>query len=99
MAMANDHASFEKRSQGADSDQNDCGGQCGDRRCRMHGDAERAMVGIGLNRMDVSDLDNYQQSQQGQAHQAHGPEGRCPRTITRILLELDQIAILYLKDT
>ena len=57
------------------------------------------MVGIGLNRMNVRDLDHHQQSQQGQAHHGHGPECRCPRTVTRILLKSDQMATLYLKDT
>ena len=96
--MANDDASFEERSLRADSDQNNRSGQNGNRGCRMHRDTQRAVVGVGLNRMDVSDLNDNQKSQQRQTHQSRGPESRCPRA-TGVLLKPDQMAIPYLKDT
>lgn len=92
--MANDDASFEMRGLRADSDQNDRSGQDGDRGCRMHRDTQRAMVGVGFNRMDVSDLNDNQQSQQRQTHQGHGSESRCSRA-TEVLLKPDQMAIPY----
>jgi hypothetical protein len=44
------------------------------RRSRVHRDAQRAMVGIPVQRMHVRHLDHGQQRQQGQAKKSGCPE-------------------------
>ncbi len=50
------------------ADEDDDGGRRGDRRRRVHDDAQWAVVGGGLNGVDVRHLDNGQQRKQDQAH-------------------------------
>lgn len=59
-----------------------------DRRRRMQHDAQRTVIGCGLNRMDVRNLDKGQQCEQDQAHyhlriQVPMPSGLEPRSCQR----------------
>jgi hypothetical protein len=54
----------------SDFDQNDCRSGHRDRRGRVHHGAERAVIGGGVERVDVGDLDDSQQREQKQAN--HG---------------------------
>jgi hypothetical protein len=44
-------------------------------RCRMHHDAQRAVIGVGVERMYVRHLDHRQQRQQDQAHNGDNRPG------------------------
>jgi hypothetical protein len=70
MPETDDRLRFEDRGRRLELDQNnDC---CRDRNGRggMHDNAQRAVVCVTLNRMDVRDLDHGEERQQDQAH--HG---------------------------
>lgn len=74
MPIADGRARYVDRHDGFESDQNNRVGHDRNRRGRVHGHAERAMVGIAIERMDVRYLDHGQQRQQRQTQQSAGPE-------------------------
>jgi hypothetical protein len=51
-------------------DQNDHRSSSRDRRCRVHGDAQLAMVSSAVDRVDVGHLDHGKQRQQNQTRQS-----------------------------
>jgi len=57
-----------------DKHQNDDDDRSADRRCRVHHDAEWAVVGVVVERMDVRHLGDGQQRKQEQANYRR-PEG------------------------
>jgi len=63
------HADGQDRRRESHADEEDHDRGRGHRRRRMQYDAERAVVGCGLNRMDVRDLGESEQGEQDQAHQ------------------------------
>lgn len=76
--MTDGRAFFAGRGGRAHLNQNDEGGGNGDRCDGVEDDAERAVVGIGLQRVDVRDLDDRDQGQQDEAqrrrrHEHIGP--------------------------
>lgn len=71
MPITRDRARLINRGAGLNLDQdNDCG-RNSDRRGRMQHDAKRTVVGIGIYRMHVRNLNNRQQRQQDKAHHGH----------------------------
>jgi hypothetical protein len=72
--MTEDRARLEDQRRALDPDQNDHGRNWRNRRRRVHGDAQRTMVGVAVGRMDVGHLDQGQQRQQGQTQQSPRPE-------------------------
>lgn len=64
MPVPDDRSRLKNRSGGFDLDENDRRSHNRDRRSRMHRDAQRTMVGIAFERMDVRHLDHGQQRQQ-----------------------------------
>ena len=68
--MADDCASFGVRRGSSDFDQNDGCREQRNRHSRVHGDAERAMVGITRQRMSVRHLPHSQKRQQDQAYES-----------------------------
>lgn len=70
MTNPGDDAGLENRRGGLDLDQHDDDGCDRDRRSRVHHNAERAMVGVVFDGMDVRHLDHCQQRQQDKAQ--HG---------------------------
>lgn len=70
----NDRPGFEHRSGCTDLHQNDKGCSDGYGRNRMHDDAQRAMVSVRFERVDVGHLDHHQQRQQSQAHHRRNRE-------------------------
>jgi hypothetical protein len=62
---------FYERHKGFHLDENDdCG--CDRQRCgSVQGDAERAVISVGIDGMDVGYLNEREQCKQGQAHQHH----------------------------
>jgi len=64
MPVPCDRTSLKNRSRTLDLDKNYNSSSHSDRRRCMHHDAKRAMVGIGVHRMNVSHLRNSQQRQQ-----------------------------------
>lgn len=72
--VADDSARFNDWLGGSDSDQDDRSRHNRNRRRRVHGDAELAVVGIAIERMDVRHLDHGQQRHQGQTQQSCCPE-------------------------
>ena len=82
-------------------DQNDHGCNSRDRRCRVHGDAQLAMVRIAVDRMDVGHLDNGQQCQQYQTHQSSCSESaRLPAAIlAHLRLKSYQLTIPKVNNT
>ena len=78
-------AVFAGRGWRAEWNQDDEGGGGGDRSYRVEDDAERAVVGVGLEGVGVRDLDDGQQGQQDEAkgrrrhdHTGPGEEGFAP---------------------
>ena len=59
-----------------DLDQHDHRGHDRDGRSRVHHDAQRAMVGVAVERMHVRHLDHGQQRQQGKTHNGDQPAKR-----------------------
>jgi hypothetical protein len=74
MPVANDRARLGNRRWVPDSDQDDCCRHYRDRRSRVHRDAQRAMVGILVQRVYVRHLDHGQYCQQGQTQKCGCPE-------------------------
>ena len=68
MPVSGDHADF-KRTQrrNFNPDEDDCDQHDHDGHNRVHGDAQRAMVGIAIGRMDVRYLNDGKQREQDQA--------------------------------
>lgn len=65
---AGNRVRLKNRCGGLKLDQDDNGGGYGDGRCRVHHDAERAMVGVAIDGMDVRHLNDGQQRQQNKTH-------------------------------
>jgi len=74
MAVAQDGAWRKDGCGTGDSDQHNHGRGDGNGRCRVHNDAQRAVVRIALERMVVGHLGHGQQRQQDQAQQGSDPE-------------------------
>jgi hypothetical protein len=72
VTVPDDRARLKDWGAGLDMDQHDHGGRDRDGRCRVHYDAQRAMVGIAVERMHVRYLDHGQQRQKGKTH--HGDQ-------------------------
>jgi hypothetical protein len=69
---------LKNRRGGLDVDQDNHGCRNGYRRCRVHHDAQRAVVGIGIERVNVGHLGHGQERQQDQAHNGDGRPGSQP---------------------
>jgi hypothetical protein len=78
MPVASDGACFKNRLGCLDVHQHDDGGCDRDRCRRMHHDAERAVIGVGIDRVDVGYLHHRQQRQQHQTHNG------CQRQSTKL---------------
>jgi hypothetical protein len=75
MPVTDDRARSEDRGRRFDLDQGDhCSRYCDGRGC-MHDNAQRAMVGVALNRMDVRHLDYGQQRKKDKAHDGQDMPG------------------------
>jgi hypothetical protein len=74
MPEADDCTRLDNRRWGPHSDQDDRGRHHRNRRGRVHCDAQRAMVGITVQRVHMRHLDHGQQGQQGQAQKSGCPE-------------------------
>ena len=72
--MADDCARLNQRLGPSDPDKDDQDGNDRNRRGRVHRNAQLAMVGIRVARMDVRHLDHGEQRQQGQTQQRRCPE-------------------------
>ncbi len=70
MPVADDSVRLKNRGGDLDLDQDDHGRADRDGRRGVHHNAERAVIGIGVHRMDVSHLDYCEQRQQDKTH--HG---------------------------
>lgn len=99
--MPDDHAGLKNPGFTLHPDQNDDGSNSRDRRCRVHGNAQLAMVRIAGDRVDVGHLDHGQQRQQDQTHQSGCPESaRLSATIfAHLRLKSSQLAVPNPKDT
>jgi hypothetical protein len=80
--MADNRARLNQRRGGSDSDQDDRGRHHRNRRRRVHGNAQRAVAGIGVERMVMRHLGHSEQRQQGQTQQSDGPESSWLRAAT-----------------
>jgi len=67
----------------------------------MHRDAQRAMVGIAVERMHVRHLDHRQQRQQDKTHHGHQRQSSllCAVCPAEICLKSCQQNIPWIKDT
>jgi hypothetical protein len=74
MPVASGRARLGNRRRGPDSDQDDRCRQHRNRRSSVHRDAQRAMVGILVQRVYVRHLNHSQQRQQGQAQKCGCPK-------------------------
>ena len=72
--MADDRTRLNQRLRPSDPDKDDQDGYDCNRRGRVHRNAQLAMVGIRVERMDVRHLDHGEQRQQGQTQQRRCPE-------------------------
>ena len=72
MPVPGDGLRFEYRSLAFDLHQDDDGSRHRDRRCSMHHNAQRTMVGIGVYLMHVRHLRHGKQSEQDETH--HGDQ-------------------------
>ena len=79
---------------------NDSGGDC-DRRRGMHHDAERAVIGVGIDRVDVGYLHHRQQRQKYQTYDGSHRQGTkpCAAISARICLKYSQNIDPLLKNT
>jgi hypothetical protein len=71
MPVTGDCVRFKYRGRTLDLDQHHHGSGHRNGRRRMHRNAQRAMVGIGVYRVDVRHLDYSQQAQQDKTHHGH----------------------------
>jgi len=99
--MADNGARFNQRRGGAEADQDNHGREDRNRRGGVHGDAQRTMVGIAIERMHVRHLDHGQQRQQGQTEKCGCAESSwLPAAApAEISLERCQSTIPNFKDT
>ncbi len=99
--IADDRARLNGQSHGPNPDQNNDSCDDRDRHCRVHGDAELAVVGIVAGRMEVGHLNHDQQRHQGQTQQSRQPgSARLQAAILpAIWLESCQSTIPNFKDT
>ena len=72
--MADDCARLNQRLGPSDPDKDDQNSYDRNRRGRVHGNAQLAMVGIRVERMDMRHLDHGEQRQQGQTQKRSCPE-------------------------
>ena len=63
-----------------------------DRRSRLHGDAQLAMVGVAVQRMHVRHLDHGQQRQQSQTQQSGSTESSWLPTAARAEMGLESLS-------
>lgn len=75
MPVAKDRTRVQHRRLCPDLDEKDRRDSHGDGRHSVHSDAQRAMVCLGLQGMDVRDLENRNQRQQDEAHHHRCREG------------------------
>jgi len=68
MPVTGNRLRLKNRGGGPDLDQHDHGRSDGYGRCRVHHDAQRATVGIGVHLVNVRHLDHGQQRQQDNTH-------------------------------
>jgi hypothetical protein len=99
--MPDDRACLKNLGLGPNLDQDDDSRNRGNRGRRLHCNAERTLVGIAFNGVNVCDLDHGEQREQGQTH-----HDDCPgcmmllaATASVIWLEPCQSAIPIFKDT
>jgi hypothetical protein len=78
LAPAGDEDRLGLRGRGAEVNHNDHGGGCGHGHDRVHNDAQRAMVGVGLIRVKVCDLGDGEQGYQGEAQHGCDRQKRRP---------------------
>ncbi len=75
MPVADDRPRFENRGRRFDLDQDDDCSRYRNRRGGVHDDAQRAMVGVALNGMDVRHLDYGQQRKKNKTHEEYDMPG------------------------
>ena len=80
MPVANHRSRLKHRHLGLDLHQHHCGSRNHDRRSRVHHDAQRAVVGIALQRMHVRHLRHSQQRHQDETHNRHRRQSAWPAT-------------------
>ena len=92
MPVADDRARLDERGGAAEFDQDDDDGDHGHRRGRLHGDAQRAVVGIRLRGMHMRHLNHDQQRHQRQTQQNSGSKRARPAAsaFAQICLEAGQ---------
>lgn len=78
MPVTYDHARLDERRGAPESDHDNDDGDERNRRGRLHGDAQRAAVGIRLGRMHMRHLNHDQQRHQRQTHQSNRSERAWP---------------------
>lgn len=101
MPVAGDFARLNQRLGGSKAHQNHHGREHRNRRGRVQRDAQLAMVGIAVYRMDVRHLDDGQQRQQGQTKQSGCPESPWLPAVAPAVISLEscQSAFPYFKNT
>ena len=99
--MPDNRASLKESCFTLNPDQNDHGSNRCNRRCRVHGYTQLAMVGIAVDRVDMGHLDHSQQRQQDQTHQSACPESARPSTaiFAHLRLKSYQFTISSINDT
>lgn len=78
MPVPGDWAGLKNRRGALNLDQNNHGGRDRHRRRRMHHDAQRAVVGIGVKLVHVRDLRDGQQRKQEQTEHGYQRQGTWP---------------------
>jgi hypothetical protein len=101
MPVAGDSVRFKNRGSALDMDQDHHGGRHCDWGCRMHYYAKGAMVGCGLNRVNVCHLDQGEQCKQEKTyHRDHRQATMlCPAFPTEIFKWSCQYTSPYVKNT
>ncbi len=99
--IADRRARLKNRQREFEPEQHHRRGHHRNRRGRVHGNAQRAVVGITVDGVDVRHLDDSQHRRQQQTQQGRRPECARPGTVlpTEIWLLLCQEKSLVLKDT
>jgi len=78
MPIPREGSRLKNKGAGLDLNQDDNGRGNGHGRCRVHQDAQRAVVGVAFERVNVGHLHHGQQRQQDQAHHGHQRPGSLP---------------------
>jgi hypothetical protein len=101
MPVTDDRAGLENRGRHFDLDQDNHGGRYCNGGGGVHDDAQRAVVGIVLDGMDVRYLDYGEQRQQDKAHHGRDRPRNRPgaKSSAEMSLESCQETIPYLKNT